>query len=1667
MVNLICFPDMHTLFVKIVCRTGVFLSILLGCSSASCQFSSCTNPPQYCGEPPTWSIEYIPVSREFVEYGSRTPPCQGFLVVQTSGNSFDTIVTRVSSREVICGSQLPVLDLAERNITSVAPSGLDCLFNQTFLGDSGTERFITGVNFSNNFIETLPGDVSLGNHVSTEYPHIFFSFSNNIISRGYIGLSQIGFNQTQSNTFFTISIQLEHNHLRQLPIVNLGVGSNETPTMNLYLGMSNNSITMLPDIGFATARISAQAYIALDYNQISSIDSAIYNFSGHKLYMQLSNNNITMLPTRAFSVPRVFSLVLLAAHNMIDISTNDDVDRYRAFENFLGALTLDLSDNGIRNISNRFVKNSIDEFSCVIAGLSLSLAHNNINFEGLQTIVQNIGNIGVPVYIDVRRNDITYIDSYTFSTLARKYNTDTFSGVDSGATLELHLEGNKLTAISPSAFCGEKNEVISRTVDNATTIMYFESLYVEIDNCSLSSMAPPVFDFSGIHIDHLNISAQYNNIADITWLTDAFKSFNTGVEFTSNGEDQHRAAQLTLHFAQNSITNGTALARGLAFQSSSVVANVNVSNNQISSLFGGNSANCIGWGFNISGWLDLSENSIAAVPPCAFAPTLVRINISNNNIGVLDGTPFQYNFNLKELVLDHNQLTYIDTSLIAVNPALQTLQVRFNNIKALPTENNNIADPLYLKGNEISCAQIGRNITTKAPYNCACKNAAHSLVQFCQYSYCSQFANGSMCAPNECVQRVLNSDECSNAHSSVFQPTCVSKTNQCDFTKFFAVGTEDSGCGTCAELKNCSSVFNGSHNVPGFESTPNTRTSDRFCTACRVCLADEVEQQPCTTRNQTVCVARVRKIPLSDAGIAGISVAMFVILICVIGMFWYFRRKQYRFRRRESFVNKENFKLQNTINILIARSKVDPDAVTVLKGVRSTPEMGAFGTIHSGVHEGRLVSVIRAHPKLPRNLALEYRDTMLHFAEHESNIVRIIGHFDFDSSQRSTLPSLLVPHFQYSLRSFLNSQDAQLWRVRERCILDIARGMKYLHSSLGLIHGNLTSTSCRVLNLDGTFVAKVFDLGGLTESHDIRPKVDGVDDAETQSLRSNQSQQLHHVGHGFTQQSQNSGLREPLLPNDDDSAGNPVYAYASNHTHESSTDGAADQAQSFTPFPSLKTHLQNEPWMDFTQLEDASKSGAVQYSQQTDIYSFGVIMWETVYNGLPFDAALEKCHSHEDRVGGILKTIINGGVHRFWNDCGKNDNDKKRSCPATFEEKMHDCLFHKAERRPAFNQLCADLENSQTWQIPFECVDFKLDGEQKRVALAKSANGLAFIGGLTLPGRGNRIEVVLREFSAVKFTNVSACVTKPKARHEPQAVEDGGLLATFCRDAEDCKWLDHGNLQKFYGAVQSNMNGSGTERGRIYLVTQYIERDLASALSVNALKDREIPKFAWEISKGMKYLHRAGFVHSSLRSAKCLIDEGGIIKIIVIGFQTGKNMQQGRIIPRRMSVAGSFKNFSRDALSQWKEVCCQNYEWRAPEVLKAAIDTTSAKKKDISDFRDILSRSKIDVYSFGVILWELLTSKKPYEEEVVNPVFQTAAPKRLHVSAKIASLLNELRKGNTLSLPKETESKWQLHAALMKKCLSLHPSGRPSFDVLENLLRPASHDARQLLGPLK
>lgn len=68
-------------------------------------------------------------------------------------------------------------------------------------------------------------------------------------------------------------------------------------------------------------------------------------------------------------------------------------------------------------------------------------------------------------------------------------------------------------------------------------------------------------------------------------------------------------------------------------------------------------------------------------------------------------------------------------------------------------------------------------------------------------------------------------------------------------------------------------------------------------------------------------------------------------------------------------------------------------------------------------------------------------------------------------------------------------------------------------------------------------------------------------------------------------------------------------------------------------------------------------------------------------------------------------------------------------------------------------------------------------------------------------------------------------------------------------------------------------------------------------------------------------------------SCRCLqINSDDKIKIAVIGFRTGRSLQKGRFIPRRISTMGSFKKGNNQYLDQWKDICKHNYEWRAPEV---------------------------------------------------------------------------------------------------------------------------------------
>ncbi|MQL88977.1 hypothetical protein Taro_021546, partial [Colocasia esculenta] len=99
-------------------------------------------------------------------------------------------------------------------------------------------------------------------------------------------------------------------------------------------------------------------------------------------------------------------------------------------------------------------------------------------------------------------------------------------------------------------------------------------------------------------------------------------------------------------------------------------------------------------------------------------------------------------------------------------------------------------------------------------------------------------------------------------------------------------------------------------------------------------------------------------------------------------------------------------------------------------------------------------------------------------------------------------------------------------------------------------------------------------------------------------------------------------------------------------------------------------------------------------------------------------------------------------------------------------------------------------------------------------------------------------------------------------------------------------------------------------------------------------------------ARGMNYLHNCMpiIVHGDLKSPNLLVDKNWVVKVCDFGLS---RMKHSTFLSSR-SMAGTA-------------------EWMAPEVL-----------------RNEPSDEKCDVYSFGVILWELCTLQQPWEG--MNPM---------------------------------------------------------------------------------
>ncbi|XP_074582288.1 putative serine/threonine-protein kinase SIS8 [Curcuma longa] len=216
-------------------------------------------------------------------------------------------------------------------------------------------------------------------------------------------------------------------------------------------------------------------------------------------------------------------------------------------------------------------------------------------------------------------------------------------------------------------------------------------------------------------------------------------------------------------------------------------------------------------------------------------------------------------------------------------------------------------------------------------------------------------------------------------------------------------------------------------------------------------------------------------------------------------------------------------------------------------------------------------------------------------------------------------------------------------------------------------------------------------------------------------------------------------------------------------------------------------------------------------------------------------------------------------------------------------------------------------------------------------------------------------------------------------------------LEEFISEVRIMKRLRHPNVVLFMGAVTCVPNLS--------IVTEFLHRGSLFRLihrPNNQLDERRRLRMALDIARGMNYLHNCTpiIVHRDLKSPNLLVDKNWVVKVCDFGLS---RIKHNTFLSSR-STAGTA-------------------EWMAPEVL-----------------RNEPSDEKCDVFSFGVILWELCTLQQPWEG--MNP---------MQVVGAIGF------QDRRLDIPDDMDP---IIAGIIRKCWQINPKMRPSFAEIMAALKP-------------
>jgi len=179
-----------------------------------------------------------------------------------------------------------------------------------------------------------------------------------------------------------------------------------------------------------------------------------------------------------------------------------------------------------------------------------------------------------------------------------------------------------------------------------------------------------------------------------------------------------------------------------------------------------------------------------------------------------------------------------------------------------------------------------------------------------------------------------------------------------------------------------------------------------------------------------------------------------------------------------------------------------------------------------------------------------------------------------------------------------------------------------------------------------------------------------------------------------------------------------------------------------------------------------------------------------------------------------------------------------------------------------------------------------------------------------------------------------------------QGLESPGLVQRFRAERQILATLTHSNI----GAI---LDGGDTEDGRPYIVMEYVEgQPITLASETLGLSIRERVELFRSVCSAVHYAHQTLVIHRDIKPSNVLVTPDGLVKLIDFGISKSlaPELIPGELPPTESSLR------------------LMTPDYASPEQIRGKNVTTAT-----------------DIYSLGVLLYELLTGSRPYTLRELSP----------------------------------------------------------------------------------